>query len=143
MAEDLAQETLLVLEQKYAHVEAPEELVPLAFQILRLKMKGLHRRLLRRGEYDQAALEDVPLADARANPETEFERREFEERILKAAGKLERRCRELFRLKLEGRSFAEIQSMMGAGSINTVYTWDFRCRKRLLELMGGHWEAGR
>jgi RNA polymerase sigma-70 factor (ECF subfamily) len=30
---------------------------------------------------------------------------------------------------------------MGAGSINTVYTWDFRCRQHLLELMGGSWEA--
>ena len=29
---------------------------------------------------------------------------------------------------------------MGAQSINTVYTWDFRCRKHLLELMGGDWE---
>jgi RNA polymerase sigma-70 factor (ECF subfamily) len=29
------------------------------------------------------------------------------------------------------------------GSINTVYTWDFRCRKNLLELMGGNWEAGK
>jgi RNA polymerase sigma-70 factor (ECF subfamily) len=25
-------------------------------------------------------------------------------------------------------------------AINTVYTWDHRCRKNLLELMGGDWE---
>jgi ABC-type multidrug transport system ATPase subunit len=47
---------------------------------------------------------------------------------------------ERMRLKLEGRSFAEIQAEMKAGSINTVYTWDFRCRKQLLELLGGKWE---
>ena len=29
---------------------------------------------------------------------------------------------------------------MGAGAINTIYTWDHRCRKNLLELMGGDWE---
>ncbi len=56
---------------------------------------------------------------------------------------LEPRCREMFRLKLEDRSFAEIQAVFGARSINTIYTWDARCRQRLLELMGGRWEAGR
>ena len=53
---------------------------------------------------------------------------------------LPERCRQLLRLKLEGRTFAEIQRRLGAGAINTVYTWDHRCRQRLLELMGGDWE---
>jgi RNA polymerase sigma-70 factor (ECF subfamily) len=53
------------------------------------------------------------------------------------------RCRELFRLKLEGRSFPEIREKMGTKSINTIYTWDFRCRKELLERMGGSWERER
>ena len=51
------------------------------------------------------------------------------------------RCRDLLRYKLEGRTFAQIQELMGAASINTIYTWDFRCRKHLLELMGGDWET--
>ena len=25
--------------------------------------------------------------------------------------------------------------------VDTIYTWDHRCRKRLLELMGGKWES--
>jgi RNA polymerase sigma-70 factor (ECF subfamily) len=29
---------------------------------------------------------------------------------------------------------------MGQSSINTIYTWDLRCRKQLLALMGGSWE---
>jgi RNA polymerase sigma-70 factor (ECF subfamily) len=39
------------------------------------------------------------------------------------------------RLKLEGKNFIEIQTQMGAESINTVYTWDHRCRQQLRELM--------
>ena len=35
------------------------------------------------------------------------------------------------------------ETLLGAGSINTIYTWDARCRKRLLDLMGGSWESGR
>ena len=43
--------------------------------------------------------------------------------------------RRLFRYKLEGLSFPEIQRRMKASSLNTVYTWDHRCRERLRELM--------
>jgi RNA polymerase sigma-70 factor (ECF subfamily) len=46
----------------------------------------------------------------------------------------------MFALKLEGKDFGEIKAILGAASINTVYAWDFRCRKQLLELMGGRWE---
>jgi RNA polymerase sigma-70 factor (ECF subfamily) len=53
---------------------------------------------------------------------------------------LGQRCRELIRLKLQGKSFPEIQKIMGAAALNTVYTWDHRCRKNLMELMGGDWE---
>jgi RNA polymerase sigma-70 factor (ECF subfamily) len=71
------------------------------------------------------------------------EQREMRERLIAAVSKLGERCRKLFALKLEGKSYAEIQTILGVGSINTVYTWDFRCRKNLLELMGGNWEAGK
>jgi RNA polymerase sigma-70 factor, ECF subfamily len=36
---------------------------------------------------------------------------------------------------LEGKSFMEIQAIFGAGSISTIYTWDFRCRQQLIENM--------
>ncbi len=138
-AEDLAQEVLLVLERKYRHVEALEELLPLSLKILRFRMSGARRTAARRGEYSRAAIEDVPLADPREDPEEYAERKQREARLVAALAKLEGRCRELFRLKLEGRSFAEIREILKAGSINTVYTWDFRCRGQLLELMGGKW----
>ena len=38
VAEDLAQEVLIVLHEKYGHVTRPEELLPLALQIIRFKM---------------------------------------------------------------------------------------------------------
>ena len=50
------------------------------------------------------------------------------------------RCRELMRWKLEGYNFPEIQKRMNVSSLNTLYTWDFRCRKELLERLGGEWD---
>jgi RNA polymerase sigma-70 factor (ECF subfamily) len=140
-AEDLAQEVLLVLHEKYGQVERLEELLPLALRILRFKMMGLHRKAQRRGEYSQAQVEEMPLADGAPGPELRLARRESAERIAAAVRRLGERCRELLRLKLEGRTFDEIRARLGAANINTVYVWDHRCRKHLLELLGGSWEG--
>ena len=139
-AEDLAQEVLIVLHEKYSHVVELGELAPLAFQILRFKMLEAKRKALRRGEYNQEPIEEMALADPTADPATEIERRERMERLLAALEQLTPRCRQLFRWKLEGKGFREIRALLAVDSINTVYTWDFRCRKQLLELMGGKWE---
>ncbi len=140
-AEDLAQEVLVVLEEKYTHVTELGELLPLSLQIVRFKMAGARRKSLRRGEAGQVSIDELQVASMVASPEEQASRQESIERLTAAVQKLGERCRELFRLKLLGRSFAEIQEHFGAASINTVYTWDARCRKNLLEMMGGRWDA--
>ncbi len=138
-AEDLTQDALMLLEQKYAHVEPLDELLPLAFQIVRFKLVDYRRKSHRRGEHNSVPVEEMPIADGRPDPAAAAERRELEERLSAALDQLEGRCREIFRMKLEGCTFAEIQANLGAASINTVYTWDFRCRKQLLDRLGENW----
>lgn len=140
VAEDLAQEVLMLLHEKYAHLERPEDLLPLSLQIVRFKIMGLRRKTVRRGEYTQVSITDLPLPDLDSNPADYVERKEMLERLHQAIGKLGGRCRELIRLKLQGKTFPEIQKAMGVEAINTVYTWDHRCRKNLIDLMGGGWE---
>ena len=123
-AEDLTQDVLSLLHEKYAHVTDLTELVPLAFQILRFKMLDAHRKALRRGEYNQESVEDLPLADPADDPATQLDQKQRVDRLLVAVGSLGERCRELFKWKLEGKSFLEIQRLMGQKSINTIYTWD-------------------
>jgi len=140
-AEDLAQEVLILLHEKYHHVDQLEELVPLALQIARFKIMSLRRKSQRHGEYTQVSIADIQLPDLEADPATLVERKLMLERLTAAVGQLGERCRELLRLKLQGRNFDEIRKRMGARSINTIYTWDHRCRKQLLELMDGNWET--
>lgn len=139
-AEDLTQDVLAVLHDKYSHVTELVELVPLAFQVLRFKMLDAHRKALRRGEYNQESVEEMPLTDTGDDPMVQLDQKQRVDRLLTAITQLGERCRELSTWKLEGKSFPEIQQLMGQTSINTIYTWDLRCRKQLLGLMGGSWE---
>jgi RNA polymerase sigma-70 factor (ECF subfamily) len=141
VAEDVAQEVLILLHEKYPHLERVEDLLPLSLQIVRFKTMSLRRKAVRRGEYTQISVTDIPLPDLDSSPADAYERKELLERLSQAMSRLGGRCRELMRLKLQGRSFPEIQKILGVAAINTVYTWDHRCRKNLLDLMGGSWEG--
>jgi RNA polymerase sigma-70 factor (ECF subfamily) len=134
-AEDIVQEVLLVLHEKYSSVKRPEELVPLSIEIARFKIMGARRKVVRRGEHTQVSVEDLPLATRDADPFQQAARREQLDQLETALLGLGERCRDLFRLKLEGLNFPEIQKRLKVDSLNTLYTWDFRCRKQLLEKM--------
>lgn len=136
-AEDLAQEVLLVVESKYAALESVDDLLPVSFQILRFKLQDWRRKHARRGEFTMADVTELALADGAASQLAVLEREELLARLRAAIASLDGRCRDLFRLKLAGKSFGEIQAAMSVASVNTVYTWDFRCRKQLLAQLGG------
>ena len=138
-AEDLAQEVLVVIHERYGHVERFEDLVPLSLQILRFKLFAQRRKAARHGEYTQVSVEEYPLPGDAPNPEETMARKELLEKLTTGIARMGKRCQELFRHKLQGRTFPEIRELMGAEALNTVYTWDHRCRKQLLERMGGRW----
>src|SRR5215217_8154021 len=108
-AEDLAQEALIVLEEKYGHVTELSELLPLSLQIVRFKMAGARRKSVRRGESSQVPVDDLQLPSAALTPEEQARRQQSVTRLTAAVQSLGERCRELIRLKLLGRSFVEIQ----------------------------------
>jgi RNA polymerase sigma-70 factor (ECF subfamily) len=134
-AEDVAQDVLMLLHTKYAHVTDLKDLVPLAMQIARFKIRERVRKTVRRGEHEQLAVDEQLVPDPGEGPETLAERRETLERLYRALPKLGERCRRLLLYKLQGKSFAEIQRLFAVDSINTIYTWDLRCRKELRERM--------
>jgi RNA polymerase sigma-70 factor (ECF subfamily) len=136
-AEDLAQDVLILLEEKYPQVDGIADLVPLSLQIARFKLAAIYRKSARRGEHSQVSVDEIQIPDLSHDTAGEYERRETMERLAAAIAKLPPRCREMIRWKLQGNNFAEIQKLLKLDSINTVYSQDFRCRKQLMELLGG------
>src|SRR5271154_6856582 len=80
-AEDLAQEVLILIHEKYSHVEPLEELLPLALRIVRFKMMGLRRKTVRHGEHTAVPVDELPLADGAADPLLLAERRQTAARL--------------------------------------------------------------
>lgn len=134
-AEDLAQEVLILLHEKYGDLQRLEDLLPLSLKIARFKMLAHLRKARRRGEFTQVSPDEVQVPDGHTDALHTIEQREARGRLIAAISRLGGRCRKLLALKLEGKSFAEIQAILGAASLNTVYTWDFRCRQQLVEAL--------
>ncbi len=142
-AEDLAQEVLILLHDKYGHLDRLDDLLPLSLKIVRFKMLAYRRKARRHGEYAQVSPEEVQTPDGGIDVLTAMEQQEARERLIAAVEALGERCRKLLALKLEGKSFAEIQTALGVSSINTIYTWDFRCRQQLMESIGAAGKSNR
>ena len=139
-AEDIAQEVLLVLHEKYPLLDRVEDLLPLSIEIARFKILAVRRKTARRGENTQVSVDDLPLAGGGPDPWEQAARRERLELLEAALQGMGERCREIFRLKLQGLNFIDIQKQMKVGSINTLYTWDLRCRKELKDRLGTDWD---
>jgi len=146
-AEDLAQETLLLLSTKYAHVEAADELVRIAVAIVSRKLQGLWRKRARRARLGEASLPTGgdgavdPIdraASAAPDPERIATDRQRVAFLVEVAERLGSNCRELLRRKLKGASLKEIAAEMRR-PVNTIYSWDHRCHKRLRGLLGERW----
>jgi RNA polymerase sigma factor (sigma-70 family) len=147
-AEDLTQEALVLLTTKYAHVEAPEQLVALGVKIVRFKKSALWRKARRRREAGDvpvpAPAEDGtdPLANVASGDDPDAETiardRQRVRLLAEAVTQLSGRCRDLLRRKLEGHSFVEIAARLGR-PVNTIYSWDRRCHQRLRKLLGAQW----
>jgi RNA polymerase sigma-70 factor (ECF subfamily) len=136
-AEDLAQEVVIVLMEKYAEIDRIEDLLPLSVQIAKFKMMSRGRKERRAGIEGAVQVDELQIADGRVDHAEELIRRQKTDRLMAAVAKLGDRCRELFRLKLEGKDYEEIKGIMGARSMGAVYTWDHRCRQQISEYLGG------
>jgi RNA polymerase sigma-70 factor (ECF subfamily) len=140
-AEDIAQEVLLLLHEKYPALDRAEDLLPLSLEIARFKILAARRKTIRRGENTQVSVDDLPLAGSGPDPFEQTARRERLDQLEAALKQLGDRCRNIFRLKLQGLNLKDIQKQLKVSSINTLYTWDFRCRKDLLQRLGPDWES--
>ena len=79
-AEDLAQEVLILLHEKYGDLDRLEDLLPLSLKIVRFKMLAHRRKARRHGEFTQVPSDEIQMPDGRTDALTAMEQREARER---------------------------------------------------------------
>jgi RNA polymerase sigma factor (sigma-70 family) len=137
VAEDLTQDTLMLIAEKYSEVKQLSELVPLAIRIMQLKLMGHQRSAFRRHEHNREDPDLLEVPDLALRPDEVLEAKEFATRMAQAFRLLGPKCREILRLRFLGMSTEQIQDRMGITDASRVNLQVFRCRNRLRQLMSG------
>lgn len=135
-SEDIAQETMVVLIEKYDKVENLTDLLRLAFTIARYKIFNMIRdNNKRKGVSINGENSIEPSDSPTESPEMTTVERQQRTHLMSALSELAPKCREIMKMKLLGFSFPKIAEAMKIRSINTLYVWDYRCRQKLRELL--------
>lgn len=128
-AEDVGQDTLLLIHERYSHLERESDLVPLGIHMAKLKchekLRGLYRAGVWPENYD-------PVSDDLL-PDELLERTQWLEWISAVIPKLEERCRRIFELQLRGFETRAIAETLGL-TVNALHVAALRCRRQALEL---------
>jgi RNA polymerase sigma-70 factor (ECF subfamily) len=140
-AEDLAQETLMLLTSKYADLEKVTDLLPVAIRVMQFKAMDKVGSKTWTAERTKSDPVDLPLPSPEPSPYDQIEAKETAERLAATFKFLGPECRKLMRLRYVGKSTHEIQAIMGIENTSTTNVRIKRCydrwRKLMAEAAGG------
>lgn len=126
-AEDIGQETLLLIHTRYGHLESETDLVPLAFRIAGFKCRETQRGKARLRDWPEGY---DPASDDLA-PDEAVDRDRWLQWVLSSLPKLGERCLRIFELQLLGKTTSEIAAALGLTE-NNLYVTAMRCRRKAL-----------
>ena len=122
------------LTRKYPDKIHLEELLPLAYRIMGVKLNSAIRKRIKRG--NDGSTESIELESPEQGAEESLLGKERKQLLFKVLEELDPECRELFGLQLDGLSQKAISERLGLPS-GEVYTRSSRCRKKLRDMLSG------
>ncbi len=134
-AEDIAQNCIVTLWERYPEKRDLAEMTAIAIGVARHKIAQFRRDRERLSRVTVESADDAAASSSGGLFEHIAARREAD-RFLRAMLQLPPRCRELLRLKLvEQQDYAEIRLRMGIAG--NIYEMAKRCHRSLLRIAGG------
>jgi len=129
--EDLVQEALMIIYEKYKAIEFERGILPWAYGVLDRVMSGDYRTKTRRDNILNTHINEViRIHDSYDSAEDHFASTEMAGELWDAMSQLNNKEKEIFKLKLEGFSGEEIQKQLGI-SRTVMDVSVFRGRKKL------------
>jgi len=133
-AEDLAQDVVIVLLDRYREKSDPAELMRIALGILFRLFIDRWRKKRRRGDLYPVDIADLLLPDGQDDPETKLIKIQIARLLDKEIEDLGEPCRAILRMQYYNQaSTEEIMRAVGARTPNAVYLRASRCREELGE----------
>ncbi len=141
-AQDIAQETLRTVFEKYRAAEMPQGLLPWVFTVLHNKVGNYLKR--RRVEAARHPLGEpsVHWDTVGVSPEGEVAALDLADSLEKALRVATADCRRVFRLLLAGWERREIRAAFGDEPLGTIDSRISRCREKLLRRLEELWKEG-
>ncbi len=131
LAEDLTQDTMRTVIEKYREADLSHGLLPWVFTVLHHKIGNhLKRRRTELEARDTLAVQAWDVVGLASAGETE--RFDLADAIAKALRMTSQECRKVFALLLRERDAQEIRREFGDEPIGTTYSRISRCREKLL-----------
>jgi RNA polymerase sigma factor (sigma-70 family) len=129
-ADDVTQDCIVALLDRYPHVRDRIDMLKLATRIAGNRICQLYR--------DRARLDQLPESTpAAGNAEEAAQNREMADRVLLGMMELQTRCRDLLRMLLiEQKDYSEIRALLGVES-DYIYVLRERCFQALKRNVGG------
>ncbi len=141
-AQDVTQETMRTVLEKYREAEMPRGFLAWVFTILHNKVGNYLKR--RRLEIARGAAEDPSMIweTVGVSAEGEIAAIDLRESLEKALRLASAECRKVFALLLSEAGREEIRGAFGGEPIGTIDSRISRCREKLLRHLEGLWKEG-
>jgi RNA polymerase sigma-70 factor (ECF subfamily) len=142
-AEDLVQETLETIFEKYKTADLVKGFLPWANQILFFKIGNYYRAQERTSKREEVDAEGEMTTQVMTAPDSSFDDKETSMLLRKALNKLKSECKKILTLLLREESREAIQRAFGGAPMGTIDSKIHRCRKKLKEqlIRDFGWEA--
>jgi RNA polymerase sigma factor (sigma-70 family) len=134
-AQDIAQDVLILLEEKYKNIEDVENLVAVAIQTARFKLWDLRRKAETKAARYGTSADTVHVPARTLTPEQILLAQEQTAMLVEAIGHLDEDCRRLVELQRDDRTNDEIMVALGC-TAPQLSVRRFRCFARLRKLLG-------
>jgi len=140
LAQDAVQETLIILNRaKYDSVQDITELTKLSIAIAARKVKELSRRYRSIGPSIDGG--EIEPHDSTPSAYDALLLTQLKDQIKDAIPLLSEECRQIFKLKLQGKTYDEIAKILGKSGRPALYVQCMRCHQRLRNLIRKKEEA--
>ncbi len=133
-AEDVVQEVMSVVVERYSSMQFEKGYVYWAFAILRNKILRYYRDKMYAGKLAETVRNAPVEQDSAENPEANYIDKELELHLSESLRQIDGNCRKVLLSLLDGRSREEIAKQHNL-SLDALYSRVSRCKKRLMEIL--------